>query len=585
MSVPVQTTCTPWVLAGQLPGPLSDHLISGLLLPSGLEPGKASQKWLKKHPDLPVLVLIVTTDSRPWIEDLLVFLRERLQNRQARIICFADSESRDALSANVDAWDIHRLQSLTDWSPEFIAQLIAAEGAAFLRSVAYKQRRDAELALLTWLARSGRDEAIGLKHLREVSDLLTRLVGGRSLLLDGDKHLQQTTPDDLQSHDLLALIDAQFSDCELGEQPIRVQLNATLPVHEQATAILGDNITGSLLIPFRCYDDIRGYLLILLTPTQLQLLDVATVNLLEKTSDQLRALTERQQSEQRLRVQYERLQETLNQLYSTQEQLYHAEKLSSLGQLAAGIAHEINNPVSYVLSNFEPLDDYISGMTDLIKLHDQFSKALDLGDDQLHQQLRSTIHAREASIDLEFVLEDVFALVSDSRKGLTRVCEIVKNLKNFAHKDQLDSADFDLIECYRDSIGILSHQLEHRVTLIESLPDNAVMHGNSGMMGQVFINLIQNAIHAMQGSGDIHIGITEQDADWLIRIRDSGPGIPKDIRGKIFDPFFTTKPVGQGTGLGLSTVYSIIERHQGSISIEDTEAGGACFAIRLPRVL
>ncbi|MEK9712608.1 MAG: ATP-binding protein, partial [Thalassolituus sp.] len=231
-------------------------------------------------------------------------------------------------------------------------------------------------------------------------------------------------------------------------------------------------------------------------------------------------------------------------------QLFHAEKLSSLGQLAAGIAHEINNPVSYVLSNFEPLDNYISGMTELIKLHDQFSRALDLGDDQLHQQLRNDIHAREESIDLEFVLEDVFALVSDSRKGLTRVCDIVKNLKNFAHKDQLESADFDLVECYRDSIGILSHQISQRIEIRENLPAQALVHGNSGMVGQVFINLIQNAIHAMDGSGEISVSMSEGAGIWVVRICDSGPGIPDEIRKKIFDPFFTTKPVGQGTGLG-----------------------------------
>jgi signal transduction histidine kinase len=311
-------------------------------------------------------------------------------------------------------------------------------------------------------------------------------------------------------------------------------------------------------------------------------LDVGTVNLLEKTADQLRALIERRQSEQRLRVQYDRLQETLKQLYSTQEQLFHAEKLSSLGQLAAGIAHEINNPVSFVLSNFEPLDEYISGMSELIRLHDQFARTLDAGDEQLRQQLRNTIQDREKSIDLEFVLEDVFSLVSDSRNGLSRVCEIVKNLKNFAHKDQVDGGEFDLVACYRDSVGILRHQLQVGIAVTENVPDKAILEGNSGMIGQVFINLIQNSIHAMSGEGIISVEITEEAEHWVVRLSDTGPGIPDDIRTKIYDPFFTTKPVGQGTGLGLSTVYSIIERHKGSIECKTGE-GGACFEIRLPR--
>jgi len=582
MSASLRHPCPDWVFAGNLPTAVPDSIAETLLLPTSMEPGKASQKWLKKHPDLAVLVLVVDAASVGWISELVSFLRDRLQNRHTRLVCFADVEARAALTNKVDEWDIHRLQSLSDWSEEFLVQLVLAEGGAYLRSTGQRHRREAELALLTWLARSGRDEELGLKHLRDVSELLTRLIGARSLLLDADKHILQTYPSELQALEWAEVISAQFADCDLGEQPIRVQLNATLAVHERASELLPEAVTGSLLIPFRCYDDIRGYLLVFLTPVELQQLDVATVNLLEKTSDQLRALTERQQSEQRLKIQYERLQETLNQLYSTQEQLFHAEKLSSLGQLAAGIAHEINNPVSYVLSNFEPLDDYISGMSELIKLHDQFSRALDLGDDQLHQQLRNDIHAREESIDLEFVLEDVFALVSDSRKGLTRVCDIVKNLKNFAHKDQLESADFDLVECYRDSIGILSHQISQRIEIRENLPAQALVHGNSGMLGQVFINLIQNAIHAMEGAGEISVSMSEGAGVWVVRICDNGPGIPDEIRKKIFDPFFTTKPVGQGTGLGLSTVYSIIERHQGSIAAEDAPGGGACFVIRLP---
>ena len=138
------------------------------------------------------------------------------------------------------------------------------------------------------------------------------------------------------------------------------------------------------------------------------------------------------------------------------------------------------------------------------------------------------------------------------------------------------------MECYRDSIGILSHQISQRIEIRENLPAQALVHGNSGMLGQVFINLIQNAIHAMDGSGEISVSMSEGAGVWVVRICDNGPGIPEDIRKKIFDPFFTTKPVGQGTGLGLSTVYSIIERHKGSIAAEDAPGGGACFVIRLP---
>ena len=571
-----------WALLGQAPIDLPDDLRSCLLTAEPLGPGKATQKWFKKHPDLPVLVVIATTDNQIWIFEQLMFLRERLQNNQLRIICFAEEECMEGFAEQIQGWHIHRLQALQEWSDGFLRNLLMAESEAFDAIGGQRRRRESELALLTWLARTGRDESLGNKQLREVSALLTDLLGARSVLLDPYQELLGTYPAEMQGLSWHDTLEAQFVDLSLGDQPIRVQLDASLPVHEKASEIIGAYIRGSILIPFRCYDEIRGYLLILLTSEQLSRLDVGTVNLLEKTADQLRALIERRQSEQRLRVQYDRLQETLKQLYSTQEQLFHAEKLSSLGQLAAGIAHEINNPVSFVLSNFEPLDEYISGMSELIRLHDQFARTLDAGDEQLRQQLRNTIQDREKSIDLEFVLEDVFSLVSDSRNGLSRVCEIVKNLKNFAHKDQVESGEFDLVTCYRDSVGILRHQLQDRITMTEHLPDRAMLEGNSGMIGQVFINLIQNSIHAMSGEGSISVEIMEAAEEWVVRLSDTGPGIPEDVRAKIYDPFFTTKPVGQGTGLGLSTVYSIIERHKGSIEYK-TEEGGACFEIRLPR--
>ena len=571
-----------WALLGQAPVDLSDDLRSCLLTVEPLGPGKATQKWFKKHPDLPVLVVIATTDNQIWIFEQLMFLRERLQNNQLRIICFAEEECMEGFAEQIQGWHIHRLQALQEWSDGFLRNLLMAESEAFDTIGGQRRRRESELALLTWLARTGRDESLGNKQLREVSALLTDILGARSVLLDPYQELLGTYPAEMQGLSWQDTMNAQFDKLNLGDQPIRVQLDATLAVHEKASEVTGAHIRGSILIPFRCYDEIRGYLLILLTSEQLSRLDVGTVNLLEKTADQLRALIERRQSEQRLRVQCDRLQETLKQLYSTQEQLFHAEKLSSLGQLAAGIAHEINNPVSFVLSNFEPLDEYISGMSELIRLHDQFARTLDAGDEQLRQQLRNTIQDREKSIDLEFVLEDVFSLVSDSRNGLSRVCEIVKNLKNFAHKDQVESGEFDLVACYRDSVGILRHQLQVGIAVTENVPDKAILEGNSGMIGQVFINLIQNSIHAMSGEGTVSVEITEEAEHWVIRLSDTGPGIPDDIRTKIYDPFFTTKPVGQGTGLGLSTVYSIIERHKGSIEYK-TEEGGACFEIRLPR--
>lgn len=586
--------CRTWVMLGQAPAPISADLMRSLALPEPLLPGKSTHKWFKKNPSHPLLIAFVTADNKAEVIEQVRFLRERLQNNVMRLICFSDEASIRELAGLMTTLSVHRLQSLHDWSEEFLVELLDVEAQQYLLSDKNRKRREDELALLTWLARAGRDDAIQQRHLREVSALLSELVGAQGLYLDENHQLLQTFPVIAQGLDWTEVLRYQFGCSDLADKPMLVQLNAELPVHQSATQCLNaasgnepvcQQITGSILIPFRCYDEIKGYLLMLLTPDMLKQLDVGTVNLLEKTADQLRAHAERRQSEQRLQVQYQRLQETLKQLYSTQEQLFHAEKLSSLGQLAAGIAHEINNPVSYVLSNFEPLDEYIAGMTELIQLHDRFTKALDVGDEQLRSQLLTTIHAREQSIDLEFVMEDVFSLVADSRSGLIRVCDIVQNLKNFAHKDKEDYHDFDLVACYHDSIAILKHQLTGNVEVIDTLPNQAMMMGNSGMMGQVLINMIQNADHAMPEGGKLYVMLDGDATHWQLRIQDTGVGIPAELQSKIFDPFFTTKPVGQGTGLGLSTVYSILERHNGKISLETVPERGACFLLNLPKTM
>ncbi|WP_300432031.1 sensor histidine kinase [uncultured Thalassolituus sp.] len=566
-----------WGILGDMP---SSQLGFVPVPPVSISPDKAGQKWLKRNPDHPLLVAVINSENYSAALDTIRFLRQRLQNQQMRLIIFASDEVKSEIAAQLNTLSIHRLQSLADWSDSFLRELLEAEGHEFARVKARLRRRESEMALLTWLARSGREAVLETRHLREISGLLCELVGARGLFISAGKTLAEVYPADLQNVAWTHVLESQFETLDLAEQPVRVQLDPDAPMHRQASDLLRISVTGSVLLPFRCYQDIRGYLLMLLTPDELAALDVATVNLLEKTADQLRAHAERQQSEASLKSQYERLQQTLEQLYSTQEQLFHAEKLSSLGQLAAGIAHEINNPVSYVLSNFEPLDEYISGMTELIRMHDEFARTLDLGDEAFRQQLQNSIRVRSEAIDLEFMMEDVFALVSDSRKGLLRVCDIVKNLKNFAHKDAMEDNAFDLAECFRDSLGILRHQLGNEIELCEELQCPAMVHGNAGMIGQVIINLVQNALHAMESRGQLRIKLQALNGGWELVIHDSGPGVPEDILSRIFDPFFTTKPVGKGTGLGLSTVHTIMSRHKGWVKVRNDQ--GARFSIWLP---
>jgi len=366
------------------------------------------------------------------------------------------------------------------------------------------------------------------------------------------------------------------------EQLLVLQLQRDLPLHQMASKLCDHEITASIIIPVRCYQQIVGYYLLLLSESSVATLDVARMSLLEKTMEQVRTQLERQQSENRLKNQYQRLRNTLSRLHQTQEQLYHAEKLSSIGQLAAGIAHEINNPVSYVMSNFGPLDEYIQTMSKLLTLHDQFIHAMNEGDAQMGNQLREAISNEREAADFEFMMEDIFSLVRDSRNGLMRVTDIVHNLRTFSRRDSLEMADINLCDCIRNAVKIMQYQLNGIAKTELDIPDSADIQGNEGMISQVLINLIQNAVHAVDAGGVLKISLIKKDTDWRLSVCDNGCGIPDDIRDKIFDPFFTTKDIGKGTGLGLSTSYSIMKRHHGRIEIESQPGAGTCFILFFP---
>ncbi len=274
--------------------------------------------------------------------------------------------------------------------------------------------------------------------------------------------------------------------------------------------------------------------------------------------DETRALAA-QVSEARTREQYvaelEEKNQSLEKLYSdlkaTQAQLIQSEKMSSLGQLVAGIAHELNNPIGFIYANMCELQKYI------VELKKPAGK-MKIDHDELNQ------------------------LIEESIEGSVRVKEIVLNLRNFSRLGEAEFKTADIHEGLESTLMLLNNELKNRVTVHKDYGELPTIECLPGYLNQVFMNLLLNASQAITGKGNIWITTMCIDNLVNVTIRDDGIGMPDEIKSKIFDPFFTTKPVGSGTGLGLSISYGIIERHGGTIKVDGPEGGGTTFFISLP---
>ncbi|WP_339734367.1 ATP-binding protein [uncultured Gimesia sp.] len=265
-----------------------------------------------------------------------------------------------------------------------------------------------------------------------------------------------------------------------------------------------------------------------------------------------------------------------------ESQLIQSEKLASLGQLAAGVAHEINNPVGFVKSNVGTLSEYVEIFTRLLSLYEELAQAAHSGDKPKQEQIQNQIQTIREEEDLADILEDVNELLSESTEGLVRVTEIVQNLKSFARLDEASIKEANINEGITATLKVVWNELKYKSEIVTDLGEIPDIRCSPGQLNQVFMNLLVNAAQAIPERGTISITTEAIDSEIIICISDTGVGIPEQELSQIFTPFYTTKPVGQGTGLGLSIIYGIIQKHNGNISVESEIGVGTTFTIRLP---
>ncbi len=300
-------------------------------------------------------------------------------------------------------------------------------------------------------------------------------------------------------------------------------------------------------------------------------------------------LSERMRVEDALRVSEQQLQTAVQKLESgntelkqlndrlaqSQVRLLQSEKMAAVGQLAAGIAHEINNPIGFVSSNLGTLKCYIESLLDLVEVYERRTSAKG-------EQDQAALQLARDNADFDFMRDDAMALVAESSDGLERVKKIIQDLRDFSRIDSIDWQESDLTAGLEATINVLSSELMNKVEVIRNFVKLPPVRCHQAQINQVFLNLLMNAVQSIAEKGQISLS-SGVEGDWVwVSVQDSGRGMPPEVQKRIFEPFFSTRTVGQGIGLGLSVAYDIVKQHGGRIEVSSEPGRGTRIEVWLP---
>ena len=277
-----------------------------------------------------------------------------------------------------------------------------------------------------------------------------------------------------------------------------------------------------------------------------------------------------------LEMKVDQLHKANQELKSAQAQLVHSSKMVSLGQLVAGVAHELNNPISYTYSNINHLKEYMKNIHKLMEAYDEIASKLP------KTEQKKVIHLKE-DLNIEFMMKDIDNIIESCLDGTHRTKDIVTDLRNFSRLDEAEIKEVDLHEGLETTLKLLTSETKNRIEIHKEYGELPKISCYSSHINQVLMNILSNAIQAIEKKGEIWIKTKVVKNEIQISIQDSGSGISKENLSRIFDPFFTTKKIGKGTGLGLSISYGIIQKHHGDIKVESEIGKGSSFTIILPK--
>ncbi|MEW6719214.1 MAG: ATP-binding protein [Thermodesulfobacteriota bacterium] len=290
----------------------------------------------------------------------------------------------------------------------------------------------------------------------------------------------------------------------------------------------------------------------------------------------LQDVTERKRILDEIEANNAKLTEAYNALKKSKMHILQQEKMASIGQLAAGVAHEINNPMGFIASNLRTLQKYA----------DRLSRFIEAQDNALRNSVGEVEEVRKARAEnrIADIQGDIRSLIEESLEGAERVRGIVLNLKSFSRVDQAESKHADINECLESTIRIVWNEIKYKANLVKELGEIPLTRCYPQQINQVLMNLLVNAAQAIEKQGEIRVRSWAEDGFACVSVSDTGCGIPRDVLDRIFEPFYTTKEVGKGTGLGLSIAYDIVEKHGGKILVESELGKGSIFTVRIPLV-
>ena len=285
-------------------------------------------------------------------------------------------------------------------------------------------------------------------------------------------------------------------------------------------------------------------------------------------------------SKEQLKIQNKNLEDALSSLQKVQDQLIHSEKMASLGQLTAGIAHEINNPLAFVSSNINRFNEYFNDINSMLDKWRTFGKSAFNNNDE-NNKLGELIEM-EKQIDLEFIRQDFIDLMKYNINGIERIKNIVQQLRGFSYSEEVDLSEENINTAMEETLTLVWNEIKYKAELIKNYGNLPPVECNVGELKQAFVSLLVNAVNAIKDKGQIIIDTFSLKDYVFIRIADNGCGIPAENINKIFDPFFTTKSLNKGTGLGLWICMSIVKKHDGIINVTSELGKGSTFEIKLP---
>ncbi len=306
-----------------------------------------------------------------------------------------------------------------------------------------------------------------------------------------------------------------------------------------------------------------------------------SVIILQDITELIQLTKELESSMSMLEQRNHQLQKAYSDLKAAQSQILQQEKMASIGQLAAGVAHEINNPTGFVMSNLNTLSKYIGRIKEFVSFQTEMLLSLSKDFNNSSGYLNRLNEKRKAT-KYDYVVSDIDNLISESIEGTERIKKIVQDLKSFSRVDEAEYKQADINAGIESTMNIIWNEIKYKAKIIKEYGDIPRTKCNPGQLNQVFMNILINAAQAIEKQGEIYIKTWHEDGSIYMSVSDTGCGIEEDKINKIFEPFFTTKEVGQGTGLGLSIAYDIIRKHNGDIWVDSKPGAGTTFTIKIP---